>query len=196
MFWRIWNSWQYTPEQLCYLSEYIQCWMCNVSACIHQPASGNWFLHNVILMHLKNYVCKEIIPKLPYLMHLFNLVSSNLMRSFFQHSYFLRYISDTFSSCHSLSWQRSCNIFLPLKINGYAKPEGSYNDLNVERIRLLVMFLAFRFNLKQSRFFSTFQCTPKTLSIGNSSFPKSASFLHPFSFGFLQCWSVLISWCW
>ena len=154
----------------------------NVCFCVHQPASGNWFLPNLIQTPLENYVKKcELSRRNLQTWWVFSIQSSLTQVDNFS-SIRISFDILLIPFCHIVSWQISCNIFLPLKINGDAKPEGSQNELNVESIVLLVMFPDFRFSLKQSWSFSIFQCSPIMTIIHL----LRRHCLHPLSCGFLE----------
>ena len=97
----------------------------NVCVSVHKSASGNWFIPNLIQTPLENYVKKcELSRQNLQTWCVFSIQSSLTQVDHFS-SIHISFDILLIPFCHILSWQISCNILLPLKINGDAKLEGS-----------------------------------------------------------------------
>ena len=88
-------------------------------------------------------------------------------------SHFILTTSETGSSQSVFSRHRSCRIFFPSRRSGATKPKGSYMELTVESIPLLVHGRSFNVILNWNESFSTHHSTPRVRSIGRASVSKS-----------------------
>ena len=107
---------------------------------------------------------EEISPKLADLKQRSISSYSRLASSCNQACQQCRYSAGILSSHLNLLQHRSCRISFALSMNGPAKPGGSYMELTIDRMPLLVTGLSLMTILKPKWSEDTFHRTPSALS--------------------------------